>query len=70
MASTNVSVRQKLLTIIERGVRFDKNAGKAVWRKFVVPGLSRLESFQTHFHTVKIILFRRDDTVHDDSEAL
>jgi WD40 repeat protein len=47
MASISVNVRQKLLTMIERGVRFDKDDGKAVWRKLVVPVISRLESFQT-----------------------
>jgi hypothetical protein len=43
MASISVNVRQKLLTMIERGVRFDKDDEKAVWRKLsflLSPGLS------------------------------
>ncbi|CAO2651325.1 Nn.00g096220.m01.CDS01 [Neocucurbitaria sp. VM-36] len=47
MALTCVDVRQKLLAMVDRGIRFDKEDPKTVWRKIVAPVISRLESCQT-----------------------
>jgi WD40 repeat protein len=47
MALTSVQVRQRLLAMADRGIRFDKDDAKTVWRKIVLPVISRLESCQT-----------------------
>ncbi|KAH0543071.1 hypothetical protein FGG08_002584 [Glutinoglossum americanum] len=49
MALISVDIRQKLLSMIERGIRFDKDDAKAVWRKVVVPSISRIGPFQTQY---------------------
>lgn len=49
MAATSVNVRQKLLSMIDKGVRFDKDDAKAVWRKLVSPIISRFDSSQTQY---------------------
>jgi WD40 repeat protein len=49
MALISVNVRQKLLSMIERGIRFDKDDAKAVWRKVVVPSISQVDPFQTQY---------------------
>ncbi|PGH12527.1 hypothetical protein AJ80_06688 [Polytolypa hystricis UAMH7299] len=47
MGLTSLAARQKLLSMIERGDRYDKDDAKAVWRKLVVPIISLVNSFQT-----------------------
>ena len=47
MALISVNVRHKLLSMIERGIRCDKDDAKAVWRKLVVPVITQVDSLQT-----------------------
>ena len=49
MALINVEIRNKLLQMIERGIRFDKKDGKAVWRKVLVPAVFGSTWHRTQF---------------------
>lgn len=52
MASVNVDVRRRLLSMINTGVRFDKDDGKAVWRRVLLSAVFRANWQQTHYWVV------------------
>ena len=49
MALRNLDVRQQLLSMIEKAIRFDKDDGKIIWRKLVWPVISHTRTTSTHY---------------------
>jgi WD40 repeat protein len=49
MAIMNVHVRSKLLLLIDRGVRFERDNAKSIWRKVVEPILINNGTFQPQY---------------------
>jgi WD40 repeat protein len=49
MAILNVHMRNKLLQLIERGVRFDRENAKSIWRKVLEPILVNNGTFQPQY---------------------
>lgn len=52
MASVNVDIRSRLLSMIDTGIRFDKNDGKVVWRRVLLPAVIRANWQQTHYWVI------------------
>ncbi|KAL8690713.1 MAG: hypothetical protein Q9224_004342, partial [Gallowayella concinna] len=52
MALFNASVREKLLSMIDRGIRFDKNDAKAVWRKVFLLAVFKAEWRRTQYWVI------------------
>ena len=52
MALLNASVRGRLLNMIDRGIRFDKNDAKAIWRKVFLPTVFKAEWQRTQYWVV------------------
>ncbi|KAL8881602.1 MAG: hypothetical protein Q9198_001222 [Flavoplaca austrocitrina] len=52
MALFNASVRGKLLTMIDKGIRFDKKDAKAVWRKVFLPTVFKAEWCRTQYWVI------------------
>ena len=49
MALRSKDVRQQLLSMIEKAVRFNKDDGKAIWRKLALPIISCMEATTVHY---------------------
>lgn len=52
MASVNVDVRSRLLSMIDTGIRFDKNDGKVVWRRVLLSAVIRASWQQTQYWVI------------------
>jgi WD40 repeat protein len=52
LAIRSIDVREKLLSMIEKGIRFDKDDAKVVWRKLVEPIISKLKSPATRYWVI------------------
>ena len=52
MALINVDIRNNLLKMIERSIRFDKNDGKVIWRKALLPAVFGTKWQQTQFWVI------------------